>query len=117
MAKTNPADIKQARVIVEIDGEDCELVPTPGAIISLSAKYDGLAPLSAAVARGNVQAAIDIVNAGLSLEGRAAREMAESVASTSLLEITSKLSEFVGILLNGGKPLKEERTQKAADPS
>jgi len=103
------ADLKKARVTVEIDGIDFELIPSPSAILNLSAKYDGLQPLHNALARLNVHAMADVVIQGLSLEGQKARDMMMSVASSDLMALAKPLSDFVGILANGGRPLREEK--------
>ncbi|TGU44632.1 hypothetical protein EN788_22205 [Mesorhizobium sp. M2D.F.Ca.ET.145.01.1.1] len=115
-SKATLADVKKARVTVEIDGEEYTLIPSPDAIISLSNQYDGLAPLIGAISRMNVMAMANIVNAGLGLEGAKAREMVQSVAATPLLEISPKLTEFVTILINGGKPLKAEKAEGGDGP-
>ncbi|RVC47577.1 hypothetical protein EN781_00120 [Mesorhizobium sp. M4A.F.Ca.ET.090.04.2.1] len=106
------ADLKKARVAVEIDGVDYELIPSPDAIITLSGKYDGLAPLIGAIQRLNVKAMGDTVVAGLGLEGKAAREMMMSVACTPLLELLPQLSTFASILTNGGRPLTQAADDK-----
>lgn len=110
MSKTTASDVKKARIVVELDGEEFTLIPSPEAILSLSMKYDGLAPLMGAIGRLNVQAMVDTVVAGLGLEGASARNMAGTVAATSLLELLPKLSEFASILANGGRPLKADKT-------
>lgn len=108
--KVTASDVKKARVIVEIDGDEYTLIPSPDAILSLSAKYDGLAPLMGAIGRLNIQAMADVVNAGLGFEGAKARDMVTAVASSNSLELLPKLSEFASILANGGRPLKAEKT-------
>ncbi|RWB66576.1 hypothetical protein [Mesorhizobium sp.] len=100
------ADVKKARVTVDINGVDYELIPSPDAIISLSTKYDGLAPLMAALGRMNVLAMADTVIAGLGLEGAKARDMLKAVASSNLLDLMPKLTEFAAICSNGGRPLR-----------
>lgn len=111
-SKATLADVKKARVTVEIDGEEYTLIPSPDAIISLSTKYDGIAPLMAAIARMNVMAMADTVNAGLGLEGGKAREMLKSVAASNILDLMSKLSDFAAICANGGRPLRSESDNK-----
>lgn len=118
MTKTSAADVKKARVTVEIDGEELTLIPSPDAIISLSAKYDGIAPLINALGRLSLQAAVDTVVAGMGWEGRAARDAQSMVARSSIVEIAPKLTEFAMILANGGRPLREDDAEKEkADPS
>lgn len=97
---------EKARVTVQIDGKDHELIPSPDAILSLSQKYDGLAPLMAAISRLNIQAMADVVVAGLGLKGSEARDVLTAVAASSPLEILPKLSEFAAVLANGGQPVR-----------
>jgi hypothetical protein len=68
--------------------------------------YDGFTPLLGSIQRLNVQAAVDVVVAGLGVEGRDAKAIAAQVATTGPLELMPKLVEFVMVLANGGKPLK-----------
>jgi hypothetical protein len=105
MTKTTASDVKKARVVVEIDGEEYTLIPSPDAIIFLSNKYDGFAPLIASIGRFNFQAIADTICAGLSIEGAKAREMAKQVAMSGLIDLSSKCNEFASICANGGRPL------------
>jgi hypothetical protein len=107
--KTSALDVKRARVVVEIDGEEMTLIPSPSAILSLSAQFGGFQPLVGAIGRLDIQAMVSVVVAGLGLEGRAARDMADAVAMSSGLEMAPKLIEFAMILANGGKPLKADK--------
>lgn len=111
MAKVTASDVRKARITIELgpEGETQEytLIPSPEAILSLSMKYDGFAPLMAAIARLNIQAMIDTVVAGLDLKGPAARDIAAKVAVSPIIdELLPKLSEFASILANGGRPMK-----------
>jgi hypothetical protein len=105
MSKTTASDVKKARVVVEIDGIDFTLIPSPEAIMFLSNKYDGFAPLIAAIGRFNFQAIADTVCAGLGIEGAKAREMAKQVAMSGLIDLSSKCNEFASICANGGRAL------------
>ena len=110
-SKASLTDVKKARVTIDIDGEEYTLIPSPDAIITLSTKYDGIAPVMAAIGRMNVIAMADTVNAGLGFEGSKAREMLRSVASSNLLELMPKLTDFAAILANGGRPLTAEKEE------
>lgn len=119
MTKTTASDVKKARVVIDIDGEEYTLIPSPEAIITLSGKYGGLRPLMDAVQRCSVQAMNDIVCAGLGLEGEKAKGMLRAVASTNLMELLPKISDFTVVLSNGGRPLDtskdESEDQKGGD--
>lgn len=107
MSKVSAADVKRARITIDLDGEDVTLIPSPDAIIFLSGKYDGFSPLLQSLQRLNIQAAVDVVIAGLGLEGKEAKAAGQRVAVTGTIDLMPKLVEFVMILANGGKPLKE----------
>lgn len=113
MTKVTATDIKKARITIELDGEEHVLIPSPDAILTLSLKYDGIAPLMAAISRLNLHAMSDVIVAGLDLKGQAARDMPSTVAISSPLELLPKLSEFASILANGGRPLKTDKTDDA----
>jgi hypothetical protein len=116
MTKTTAADVKRARVAIELDGDELHLIPSPDAIIFLSGKYDGFQPLLGALQRLNIQAAIDVVTSGLGVEGKAAKNVAGQVVSAGPIELMPKLVEFVMILANGGKPLKEQEEDGEGNP-
>jgi hypothetical protein len=115
---TTAMDVKNARVIIELDGEEVTLIPSPDAIISLSAKYDGFAPLVGALQRLNVQAAIDVVTVGAGVKDKAAKAMQAQVVTEGVVTLMPKLIEFVMVLSNGGKPLTEPTEGEGTeDPS
>lgn len=111
-------DVKNARVTIELDGEGVTLIPSPDAILTLSGKYDGFAPLVGALQRLNVQAAIDVVVVGAGVKDKAAKAMQAQVIAEGVVTLLPKLIEFVMVLSNGGKPLKEETEGEGInDPS
>jgi hypothetical protein len=113
MAKVTASDINKARVVVEIDGEEYTLIPSPGAILFLSDKYGGFGPLNRGLGDFNVRAMGDIVIAGLGLGGKEANDMMmKIIAAPEKLEIIRKLSIFVGILANGGKAPKDDTAEE-----
>ncbi|PWJ88354.1 hypothetical protein C8D77_11176 [Mesorhizobium loti] len=112
MAKVTASDIKQARITIELLGEEHILIPSPEAMLDLSMAYDGFAPLMAAIARLNAKAMADTVVAGLRLKGQEARDMASIVVRSGVLELMPKLQDFAAILANGGRPLKTESTEE-----
>jgi len=107
MANVTAMDVKNARVIIELEGEEVTLTPSPDAIISLSAKYDGLGPLINALQRVNVQASVDVVVVGAGAKDKEAKTLANKVVREGVTKLMPQLLEFVFILANGGKPLKE----------
>lgn len=116
MSKISAADVKRARVTIDLDGEEVTLIPSPDAIISLSARYDGFQPLLAALQRLSHQAAVDVIAAGLGVEGKAVKDISRQVAVTGAIDLMGKLVEFVMICANGGRPLKEADDDGAENP-
>lgn len=116
MGKISAADVKRARVTIDLDGEEAVLIPSPDAIISLSGRYDGFQPLLAALQRLNHQAAVDVVVAGLGLDGKAAKEVARQVATTGAIDLMPKLVEFVMVCANGGRPLRSAEDDGEENP-
>lgn len=113
MTKTTASDVKQARVVVEIGDKEYTLIPSPEAILGLSDKYGGLGPLNQALGNFSIRAIGDIVIAGLGLEGKEAKDMMTTVvAAPNKMDSIKKLSEFIGILANGGRALKADKTNE-----
>lgn len=118
VTKASAADIKEARIDIEVDGEPITLIPSPDAIITLSRAYDGFKPLLDAISRFNFDAISATIVAGVGAEGKDARDLVQKVAKTNIIELVPPLTAFVMILLNGGKPLaKDEDGEEGADPS
>ncbi|MEQ1938616.1 hypothetical protein ABMA46_10200 [Mesorhizobium sp. CN5-321] len=118
MAKASAADVKKARIDIEVDGEPVTLIPSPDAIITLSRAYDGFKPLLDAISRFNFDAISGTIVAGAGVDGKDARDMTQKVAKTNIIELVPPLTAFVMILLNGGKPLADDDGEKEnADPS
>jgi hypothetical protein len=118
MAKTSAADIKKARIEIELDGEPVTLIPSPDAIITLSRAYDGFKPLLDAIGRFNFDAISSTIVAGAGVDGKESRELVQKVAKTNIIELVPPLTAFVMILLNGGKPLADDDGEKEkSDPS
>lgn len=118
MSKASAADVKAARVDIEVDGEPLTLIPSPDAIITLSRAYDGFKPLLDAIGRFNFDAISATIVAGAGVDGKEARDLVQQVAKTNIIELVPPLTAFVMILLNGGKPLaKDEDGKEDADPS
>lgn len=119
MAKASVADVKRARIDIEVDGEPITLIPNPDAIITLSRAYDGFKPLLDAISRFNFDAISATIVAGVGVEGKEARDLIQKVAKTSIVELVPPLTAFVMILLNGGKPLADDDDEgkEKPDPS
>lgn len=118
MSKASAADIKMARIDIDIDGDAVTLIPSPDAIITLSRAYDGFKPLLDAIGRFNFDAISATIVAGVGAEGKDARDLIQRVAKTNIIELVPPLTAYVMILLNGGKPLaKDEDGKESADPS
>ncbi|CDX30857.1 hypothetical protein MPLA_140348 [Mesorhizobium sp. ORS 3359] len=93
-------------VEIELDGRPLTLTPTPEAIIGVSDAFDGLAPAMAAISRLSVKAMTVVINAGAGLKGDDAKGTAKAVASSNLVDLSGKLTDFVASLCNGGRPFK-----------
>jgi hypothetical protein len=113
---TSLADVRRARVTIDLNGDLVELRPTPDAILALSAKYDGFGPLLAALQRYNMQAFIDVVVTGAGAEGRDAKALRDRTVLEGMPSLMGPVSEFVTILANGGRPIKEEASEVTENP-
>ena len=91
---------------VTIDDEDYTLKPTPHAIKTLSAQYDGLSGCLERLRRMDMNAFINVFNVGAQIKGQAAKELEPAICRTPMGELIGPLVEYVAVLMNGGRPLE-----------
>ena len=96
-----------------LDGEEKELVPSPGAALKLSRQYNGLATIYNKLTAYDSEVYVTVVREGLgiALNSKDAQGLAEKVWRTGLTALTVPLVEYVNLLLNGGRKFEEEKTE------
>lgn len=91
-------------VIVTLAGEEKELVPSPGAALQISRKYNGFGSLLARLANYEADVYNEIVRAGLgyAINSKEAGKVPEMVYNTGYVNLLVPLTDFVQLLVNGG---------------
>lgn len=93
-------------VTITIDGDDYTLKPTPYAIKTLSANYDGLTGCLDRLRRMDMNAFIYVINIGTGTKGQAAKDLEAAICRTPMGDLVGPLVEYVAVLMNGGRPLE-----------
>jgi hypothetical protein len=88
------------------DGEDYTLKPTPNAIKTLSATYDGLTGCLDRLRRMDFNAFVNVINIGTNTKGQAAKDLEPHIFATPMGDLVGPLVEYVAVLMNGGRPLE-----------
>jgi hypothetical protein len=109
MSKLNAGEVE-----IVLNDETRTLKPTIRAITGLSRQYGGLMKAVGLLRDGDIDAAANVISWGLGLTDKDARKMPEEVAKNGISDgLIVSLINFVGILSNGGKPMKE--SEEGAD--
>jgi hypothetical protein len=104
-----------ATVKLILDGEEVELRPTPHAAIAISRRADGLVPALERVAKYDEDLIAGIIALGLAADPDA---IEEKVARTGVAELVEPVTEFIYLLIGGGRvPDDGETVRHWASPS
>lgn len=100
-----------------LDGEEKELVPSPGAALKLGRQYNGLATIYNKLTTFDPEVYVTVVREGLgiALNGKEAQGLGEKVWRTGLTSLTEPLVEYINLLLNGGRKLENENTESGEE--
>ena len=107
------------QVEVELAGTTYILAPTIKACLDLSRRWKGFENLQRAVLGREIDAVVDVVAAGARIPGsspgtdRAAVEKAVFETGFVLTPLLGRLVEFLAILQNGGRPIRDEAQEPA----
>lgn len=102
-------------VEVEVDGEVFRLVPTLQAAQTLSRHFGGFTGMIGVLRKVDIDDQVAIISAGAGLNVKAASDLWGRLWRSGDYQRTAgPLSDYLGILINGGKPLEPS---KAGDDS
>lgn len=104
-------------VEIKLGGETHELKATVDAALQLCRIYGGLQAVAGKVFAYDVDAYITIIRLGLNLDKKSAEGLKEKVFSEGVTTLATALSEYVALLLNGGKRTNPEAPETKGEPS
>lgn len=107
------AKVTQGQVDVVIDGTTYTLRPSLAAAQTLSRAFGGLSPLLDRLRNADLDAYVAVVVQGAGLERRDAKAMPEAIWSHGVQSLMNPCTEFVLILVNGGRPLDDDGGEEA----
>lgn len=102
--------VTEAYPKVKVDGKTYELKPTQQAVRQICGAYGGLLTAFRQVNDANpfTSAAVIAFGANLTLEDDEVQKFEEKVWKTPRSDYANGVVKYLGILLNGGKPLDEK---------
>lgn len=109
--KKAPPDFRQGEFDVSLaNGRTYRLSPTLGAALEINKHFGGFLKAIDRLGEMDLEAAIVVVQYGADLTPRGMEGLPEAVWRTGLPELINKsLIPYVGMLSNGGKPLRPDK--------
>lgn len=104
----------EGHVEITLAGDSITLAPTLGCALELCRKHGSLGAVLDKLEAYDLNAATDVVQAGLGFLKR--EVVAQQVYDAGLVDLTPALVRFVIMLANGGKPMKAEEEEKPGGP-
>jgi hypothetical protein len=95
-------------VEITLDDEKRWLEPSIGAIRLISKQYGGLQQAVRHVTALELDAYIYIVRHGLGLKDSDAKGLDEKVFRSGIVNLQVPLTEYLAVLINGGRPVRDE---------
>jgi hypothetical protein len=103
MAKTN---IGAGDVVIVLAGEPATLRPTLRAAQTISRASGGIVSAMQSVAKFEFDVVVNVIALGLGkVKPAEVNEVAEQVYATGMTDLVPKVTEFLTILANGGRPI------------
>lgn len=100
--------IQVATVELDLTGGAVTLQPTARALMEISKRFGSITNALQQVIAMNSEAIVTIVRIGGRIGDQRAKVLAEEVFAFGLADILAPVSRYITILLNGGRPPKEE---------
>lgn len=103
-------------VEIEVDGETFTLVPTLQAAQALSRHFGGFTGMIGAMRKVDIDDQVAVIQVGAGLNVKAAGDLWERLwRSGDYQRVAGPLSEYMGLLINGGKPLEPSKAGSKAE--
>lgn len=101
-------DIQVATVELALSGGTVTLQPTARALMEISKRFGSVTSALQQVIAMNSEAIVTIVRVGGRVGDQRAKVLAEEIFAYGLAECLAPVSRYIAILLNGGRPPKDE---------
>ena len=108
MTKAKKSSLTEGQITITLDGFDRELIPSVDAIVKLSRTYDGLAGILANIRQMNLDAYVATIRYGLQISDKEAKDLPAKVYEAGIIELMAPLTEYVMLLLRGGRVASKE---------
>lgn len=88
-------------VVIQLDGEDVELIPSLRALAKIQNRFGGLSPAIQDLTKLNIDHLAYIVAAGLGVNGtKEIVKIKEQIFYEGLTNVIGKIGEYLGLLMN-----------------
>lgn len=106
--------IEMGEVEIELSGQKKVLRPTTRAALAISRRFDGFTNAAQHLAAFDMDALVFVIEAGLGLKEQEAKDLASEVFITGVAALATPAIRYVGMLSNGGRPMKDDQEGNAA---
>lgn len=103
--------VSENGVKINLDGEEVVLLATVQAAMSISKIYKGIAPVTRALTEYDLDAFALVIRSGANLKDSHEVVM-QKAFDTGLVPLVAPLSEYIGLLLNGGRSFADDEDTK-----
>ena len=105
---------------IKVDGNELELVPTLAALECLNKKYGDFANVLNGINSLNFDTYIDVIYVGVKKQlpsnEKERKETAQEIFNTGIVDLLAPVTEYIMLLLNGGRKIDPEEEQEATNP-
>lgn len=88
-------------VVLQLDGEDVELIPSLRALQKIQNRFGGLSPAIQDLTKLNIDSLAYIVAAGLGVNGtKETSKIKDQIFTAGLSNVIGKIGDYLGLLMN-----------------
>ena len=107
--------ISDGQIVVDLGDETVTLVPTLAAIEAINRHAGDIATAIAQVRKMDFDTVAAAVVAGAGASGARAKALREAVFKTGVIRVAVPVAEFVVLLANGGRPVRDDEDDRSGD--
>lgn len=98
-------DPESGEITIELVGKEYKLIPTVGAAMSISNRFDGFTPAMQQIVNYNVDAMAFVIHHGMGRTKGSAKDLYSRVYKTGVNRVALSLVKYIEMLSNGGRPM------------
>lgn len=101
-------DPESGEITIELVGKEYKLLPSVGAAMAISNRYDGFTPAMQQIINYNVDAMAFVIHHGIGRTKGSSKDLHARVYKTGVNRVALGLVKYIEMLSNGGKPMDRD---------